>query len=204
MIIVRIAAIGAAVCLCAAAQAASPSFDCAKAQSDAEALICQDEALATLDGRLADRLAAAQQSAEGRDTGAQEAVDELQASQRGWLAGRDDCGTAGTADDLRACVEFAYLRREGQLVARYGLEAPSAAATYECEGDPANAVVVSFYDTELPSARVGYGGEVATASLAPSGSGSRYEGDSGLSLWLKGNDMRFAWRGGEEMNCTTP
>lgn len=200
MKIVRIAAIGAAACIWSAAEAASPSFDCAKAQSDAEALICEDDALATLDRRLADRFDAALQSAQALDSGAQAAVAELRAYQRGWIAGRNDCWKA---DDLRACVETAYLTREGELVARYGLEAPSAAATYVCEGNPANEVTLSFYDTELPSARIEYGDEVGTASLAPSGSGSRYEGANGRSLWLKGDDLRFVWREGEgEMNCS--
>jgi uncharacterized protein len=107
-----------------------PSFDCAKAESAAETLVCEDAGLAALDRLVADRYAAAFSVAGGLDAGAQQAVDELRAYQRGWIKGRDDCWKASDlrASDLGACVEAAYLRREGELVAQWLLEEPTGTA----------------------------------------------------------------------------
>ena len=54
-----------------------PSFDCAKAVSEAEKLVCGDAELAALDRQLAARYG--------------EAKDADPAIQRGWAKGRDDC-----------------------------------------------------------------------------------------------------------------
>ena len=62
---------------------ASPSFDCSKAESSAEKLVCEDAELARLDRLGADRYAAALDAVRGLDSGASEAEDQLRASQRG-------------------------------------------------------------------------------------------------------------------------
>ena len=77
-----------------------PSFDCAKAQSAAEKLVCGDAELAALDRLLADRVAAALAAVRTLDAGAAEAEDELHAYQRGWVKGRDECWKV---EDRRAC-----------------------------------------------------------------------------------------------------
>ena len=198
MFIARAAIILAVAGSAGTAGAASPSFDCAKADSEAETLVCGDDALAALDNRLAERFAAALAVTRSQDAGAQVATEELQAYQRGWIGGRNECWKA---QDVRACVEQSYLTREGELVARYQLDKPFSTVAYTCDDNPANEVTISYYDTELPSARVEYGDSIATASLAPSGSGSRYEGPFGMSLWLKGDNLMFEWREGETMDC---
>ena len=68
-----------------AGHAADPSFDCAKAESDAENAVCASEALAELDVETA-RL---YQLAVAGVSGAR--LDELKAMQRGWIKGRDGC-----------------------------------------------------------------------------------------------------------------
>lgn len=198
MIIARTAVLVAAGCLAGAAHAASPSFDCSRAQSEAETFVCQDDELAALDNRLGERFAAALAVTQSLDAGAREATDELRAYQRGWIGGRDECWKE---EDVRGCVQQSYLRREGELVALYQLEKPFDTVAYTCEGNPANEVTISYYETELPSARIEYGDTVTTASLAPSGSGSRYEGTFGTSLWLKGNSLMFGWRGADPVDC---
>ena len=165
-----------------------PAFDCSKAESSAEELICEDADLAALDRRVALRYAAALEAVRGLDAGADQAEDRLRAYQRGWIKGRDECWKA---DDLRDCVEFSYLRREGELVAEWLLEEPTGIAFWTCGGNPANEVVTYFFDTELPSVRFERGDTIDTGSLAPTGSGSRYEGSFGRSIWIKGEEATY-------------
>ena len=141
----------------AAGIAASPSFDCAKANSAAEELICAEDALAQLDARMAQTYAQAL-------TAAMDDADTLRATQRGWIKGRDDCWKA---NDLRTCVSDAYLLREAELVAKWMLQPPLAVASYACNGNPANEVTAYFYDTERPGVRLEYGDSIRTGTLVP-------------------------------------
>jgi uncharacterized protein len=165
-----------------------PAFDCAKAESSAEKLICQDVDLAKLDRLVADRYAAALKVIKGLDTGAASAENTLRANERGWIKGRDECWKAA---ELRECVEAAYLRREGQLVARWMLEQPTGVSFWGCGGNPANEIVTTFFDTTLPSVRFERGDTIDTGSLERSASGSRYEGSFGRSIWIKGNTAQY-------------
>lgn len=165
-----------------------PAFDCSKAEGSAEELVCQDAALATLDRRLADRYAAALAVVRGLDAGAEEAENTLRATQRGWIKGRDECWKS---DDLRDCVESAYLRREGELVANWLLDEPTGTAFWACGGNPANEIVTMFFDTELPSVRFERGDSIDTGSLVRTASGSRYEGSFGRWIWIKGETATY-------------
>jgi len=184
----RAAVFAVLVCATPAPAQDGPSFDCARAESDAEALICEDPGLAQLDRRVAARYAAALEVAGGLDAGAQAAEDDLRAEQRGWVTDRDDCWKA---EDVRACVEAAYLRREGALVARWMLEEPVGTAFWACDGNPANEVVTMFFDTTLPSVRLERGDAVDTGSLVRTASGSKYAGSSGRSIWIKGDAATY-------------
>ena len=182
----------------AVADGTQPSFDCLKASSDAEELVCADQKLAALDRRLDTRFKAALEAARALDVGAEEATKELRATQRGWIKGRDDCWKA---KDLKTCVEDAYLMREGNLVARWMLQDPAQVVSYGCDGNPANEVTVMFFDTELPSVRLEYGDSVDTGNQVRIGSGSRYVASFGRSIWVKGSEAMFAWEEGKEMAC---
>jgi uncharacterized protein len=95
--------------LCGAAgavQAASPSFNCAKASSDVEQLICNDAELAQLDRSLSTLY---QRVLQNTPAGEQKM---LKAEQRGWVKGRDDCWKS---DDMRGCVKGEYQYRISQL-----------------------------------------------------------------------------------------
>jgi len=177
---------------------ASLSCDCRVASSSAEKLVCDDPALAELDQRLARRYAAAVDSLEGLDAGGEEALAKLRAIQRGWIKGRNDCWKA---DDLRSCVEASYLQREGELVARYMLEAPLAVTSWTCDGNPANEVVAWFYATALPSVRLERGDAVDTGHLVRTASGSRYDAGFGRSFWIKGDQALLVWPQGEQHEC---
>lgn len=165
-----------------------PSFDCAKAESEAEKLVCGDAALAELDRKVAAAYGAALDAAGGLDAGASEAVETLRAEQRGWIKGRDECWKAA---DPRDCVEFAYLSREGTLVAEWMLQEPTGTAAWACDGNPSNEVVTMFFDTTLPSVRFERGDSIDTGSLARTGSGARYEGSFGRSIWIKGEEATY-------------
>lgn len=97
---------------------ADPSFDCAKAATTAENLICGDSALAALDQSLSDAFQALRQ----QHTGA--ARDRLVSDQRAWLADRDHrCDIpAGSAEPTLAqrwswapCLAEQYRARLEQL-----------------------------------------------------------------------------------------
>ena len=62
-----------------------PSFDCAKAQSESEKLVCGDARLAALDRQLAALYKRVQTSPDELD---------IAAEQRGWIKGRDACSRA--------------------------------------------------------------------------------------------------------------
>lgn len=165
-----------------------PSFDCDKAESSAETLVCTDDNLARLDRQVASRYAAALDSARGLDSGAEDAEAKLRASQRGWVSGRDECWKA---EDPAACVEAAYLRRNAELVALWMLEEPTNTVFWTCDGNPANEVVTYFFDTELPAVRFERGDSVDAGALVRTASGSKYEGSFGRWIWVKGESAMY-------------
>ena len=180
--------------------AEEPSFHCAKAESSAEKLICEDDNLARLDRLVATRYDAALDAAGNLDSGAAEAEAELLATQRGWIEGRNECWKS---DDLRACVETAYLRRNAELVALWMLEEPVRIVAWACDGNPANEVVTYFYDTELPAIRFERGDTVDAGALVRTASGAKYEGSFGRSIWIKGDEAMYrdADPYGAELDC---
>ena len=104
---IGLAVVIAGFCLAAfSAWAASPSFDCAKASSDVEKLICNDAELAELDNNLASLY-----STVLKNTPASE-QKTLKAEQRGWVKGRDECWKS---DALRGCVASEYRSRIAEL-----------------------------------------------------------------------------------------
>jgi uncharacterized protein len=175
------------------AGAASPSFDCDRVEAGSiEAMVCGDDELAALDRKLAAVYAEA----------AKKAVNEhprvLQAEQRGWIKGRNECWKA---DDKRRCVADEYRRRTAELQARYRLVAMTGPVRYGCDGDPRNEVVVSYFDTDPRTAIAERGDRVSTMFLQPSGSGTRYQGRN-ESLWEHQGEARVVWGvGAQEMVC---
>ena len=102
----RLVLVTALLATSAVAQAASPSFDCAKATHDVEKLICKDADLASLDNSLSSLYHTLM-----KNTSAAE-QKLLKTEQRGWVKGRDDCWKS---DDMRGCVASEYHSRINQL-----------------------------------------------------------------------------------------
>ena len=164
--------------------AATPSFDCTKAHSAAEQLVCQDAGLAALDNELAALYpkALSQLSAEQQKT--------EKAMQRGWIKGRNECWKES---DSRQCVEESYQLRITELQIKGGqLRVPSP-VDYQCDGG----IRLSTYfynEAKRPAAVInlseGTQQSQVLAFEAPSASGARYEGQN-LTLLTKGNEARL-------------
>lgn len=177
------------------ASAATPSFDCTKAHSAAEQLVCQDAGLAALDNELAALYpkALSQLSAEQQKT--------EKAMQRGWIKGRNECWKES---DSRQCVEESYQLRITELQIKGGqLRVPSP-VDYQCDGG----IRLSTYfynEAKRPAAMInlseGNNQQQVLAYETPSASGARYEGQN-LTLWTKGSDAMLERYGQPTLNCS--
>ena len=178
---------------CGAAHAQNPSFSCDKVRPGSiEEMICTDAALSRLDRKLADVYAQAASKA------ANEPPPVLQAEQRGWIKGRDECWKSS---DRRACVEEEYGRRIAELQARYRLVPSIGPVSFACDGDPRNEVVVTFFQTDPSTMIAERGDSVSLMYVQPSGSGARYQGRN-ESFWEHQGVASVTWGyGAPEMRC---
>lgn len=83
-----------------------PAFDCSKASSTVEEMICADPRLGELDQELTALYKQALKATSGQ------AHKNLKAYQRGWIKGRNDCWKA---DEIDACVYNEYYLRINEL-----------------------------------------------------------------------------------------
>jgi len=142
-----------------------PSFDCAKAASDAEKLVCGDAELAALDRQLAARYA--------------EAKDVDPAVQRGWAKGRDDCWKQ---QDLRLCVLEAYRTRLVELaIAAPGAVVPKT-VEYRCSNHRDPFTMTYYNDIDPQAAVMVFGNDQAIVFPQPAASGAKY-GRTGVEYW---------------------
>lgn len=175
------------------ALAAGPSFDCAKVRAGSvEEMVCRDEALSALDRKLAEVYDAASRKATN------EHPPLLKAEQRGWIKGRNECWKAS---DKRACVESEYIRRIAELQARYRLVPATGPVFFACDGNPANEVVATFFQTDPPTLIAERGDQTSLMYRQPSASGARYQGRN-ESFWEHQGEARITWGyGAPEMRC---
>jgi len=167
-----------------ASDTSGPSFSCeAVRPGSIEALVCGNEHLAALDRDLSGVYAQAQQVA------ANEQPPRLKAEQRGWIKGRDECWNS---EDQRACVEEAYVRRIAELQARYRLVSFVGPVFYACDDDPANEVVVTYFETAPATLIAEYGDSSSLMFSQPAGSGTKYEGRNEM-LWEHQGEAVIRW-----------
>ncbi len=188
-----VAAAGLMLAAGAAGAQERPSFDCAKAESSAETLVCADAGLAALDREVARLYALA---AEGPHMTAEE-KQILVATQRGWVKGRDDCWKA---DDLRTCVAAEYVSRIAGLRQSYADARSDDAAgvslgpfVAECPGLDA-VVGVVFVNADPGAVYLAWRDRVAVLPQAVSASGARYAAtlaDGDYLFWNKGDTAQF-------------
>jgi uncharacterized protein len=100
--------------------AESPSFDCTKARTADEKLVCSEPDLARQDRELAAKYAAKVRQADPP------AAAALKASQRAWLAERASCARARPEAAMLRCVQTSYEWRTADLdVPRRAPELPA-------------------------------------------------------------------------------
>jgi uncharacterized protein len=170
------AAIGVAV-------AAARSFDCGKAATAVEKVVCGDAPLAALDVELARlyRLAST-----GKRAGA------LRSSEAKW---RDERNACATAADVAACAVRSYVERIYRVRTDFPLARTEDAKgvshgpfSIRCDGfDPV--ISIGYAGTDPSWAWAEWSGKGYLLGQALSGSGAKYEGpaDGGtVSIWTKG------------------
>lgn len=179
------------------AGAEDPAFNCAKASGDIETLICDDADLSALDRELAGVYAASLQALNGAADG-EAAVKSLKAHQRGWIKGRNDCWKA---ENQRDCTESLYRARIAELQARYGQAPGGKPVFYVCNGNPADEIVATFYQTDPQAVRLERGDSQVIALQTRSASGARYDADFGVVFWEKGGEAMVEWPQGTKFEC---
>ena len=185
--------------------AAEPSFDCAAAGSEVETAICAEDGLAALDRELARLyfLALNDPDLDGENR------STLEATQRGWIKGRDDCWKADAG--LESCIAAEYaLRiheiREGSAAARSEDGASIGPTAWACDGDGLDALLsITFVNTEPALVAIRWRENALVLSQAVSASGARYASETepgGKALfWTQGDQALFAAPGGPELAC---
>lgn len=168
----------------ASAHETGPSFSCDKVKAGGiEAMICADKDLSALDRKLAGVYAAASKVA------VNEHPPVLKAEQRGWLKGRNECWKS---DDERKCVGEEYERRIAELQARYRLVSHSGPFFYACDGNAANEVVATFFETDPATLIAERGDGVSLMFRQPSASGSKYQGRNEI-FWEHQGEVLVTW-----------
>ncbi|TKB43378.1 DUF1311 domain-containing protein [Thalassotalea mangrovi] len=164
--------------------ATTPSFSCEKViEGSTEALICDQSNLANLDRQLDD----VYQAALSKSSGGMRAT--LQAEQRGWLKGRNECWK----QELQSqCIAVSYQWRIAELQARYQLVENTGPQFYQCEQNPANELVVTFYQTNPKTLIAERGDSVSLMYIQESASGSRYQGRN-ESFWEHQGEAMVTW-----------
>jgi len=176
-----------------AGSAPGPSFACDEAVPEGvAAMVCADHGLAALDNKLADVYAAASRKA------GNEHPPRLKAEQRGWIKGRDECWKS---EDQRACVQGEYTRRIAELQARYRLVPASGPVRFICEGNAANEVIVTYFETDPPTLVAERGDGVSLMYLQPGSDGAKYRGPNESILERRGEVLIQWGYGTAVMKC---
>ncbi|MCS4278640.1 lysozyme inhibitor LprI family protein [Stenotrophomonas rhizophila] len=132
-----------------------PSFDCTKAQSQAETLVCGDARLAALDRQLAALYKRVQTSPDELD---------IAAEQRGWIKGRDACSRA--VDPHRCLVESYQTRLVELTINGGGIQVP-ATVEYRCDDNSKPVTAVFYNDIDPTAAVVSWGRDQAIVFPVP-------------------------------------
>lgn len=189
-----------AVLAASVAWAEEPSFDCDKANSDAEDAICNSPELSALDVEMTRLFNLAIKGENMTDS----RREELRAYQRGWIKGRNECWKSDLGVD--ACVEMEYALRIAELRSEYGDantdDGPSIGPVpYVCEGldVPLSAVFINAAEPSL--AVLKWGENVLVLSQDISASGARYT-EGSATFWSKGKDAQFTTFDGSVHACS--
>ncbi|TDR45948.1 uncharacterized protein DFR29_104385 [Tahibacter aquaticus] len=173
------------------AWAAAPSFNCGKARSTVEKMVCNSDALSKLDAKLDQIYTAALKEMTAADRAAEKRL------QKRWLSERDACAGQEHAEN---CASSRYEARIAQLQIKAGQVLVPAASPYDC---PRSGSVTAYFYTEaqVPLAVLTIGkGKPVYATLAPSGSGAKYVAD-GVEFWSKDDAAILSVKGRPDEQC---
>lgn len=180
------------------ADAAAPSFDCAKAESTVEEAICASDQLAALDQEVT-RLYRLATKTPDIDPAR---LNDLKAFQRGWIKGRDECWKSSL--DLDVCIAQSYAFRIAELRTEFSHARSEDGASdgpypYVCEGLN-YPLSVAFIDA--PELMVAVTAKDLSFALpvTRAASGVRYS-DETTTFWLKGDDALYTTAEGETLEC---
>jgi len=162
---------------------ASPSYDCTKVKNSIiEQLICNDEKLSELDSKLSTTF----KEAEAKTS---KGLATVKATQRGWIKGRNDCWKE---DDQRNCVLTNYEMRISEIQAEYGLAQASNALSYSCPDDPKSLITVTYFSTEIPTAKAKRGEQESFMYSQLTSVGTLYKGPN-ESIAIHENGAKVTW-----------
>lgn len=181
------------------AQSTAPSFDCVKASSPVEKLICGDKSFAALD-RETTRLYALARDNAGT------ARDDLVKFQRTWIIARDECAAS---TDKERCLAESYVGRINALRQQFAAarqpKGGISLGPFSAQCDRGDPLTVTFVNSNPAYVYIGTAKDSFVLKQVLSGSGARYEAQypKGQSrLWNKGDNATIALPGGRDMNCT--
>jgi uncharacterized protein len=188
-------ATGAAPAAPAPVVPSGPSFSCKGRLSAVQKLVCDDAALSALDRKLTG-IVSQVTFKEPREVNDQ----SLAVVQRQWLRERESCATT---PEVRKCVSSLYRTRIAELQGQYGLVPVRGPFRFACTGSDVQLIVMTYFETDPPSATL----ETATGTnlmfVAPSGSGARYVGD-GVTYWEAQGEATLTFAGkSTETKCRT-
>jgi uncharacterized protein len=182
-----------------AANAASPSFNCARADSRAEELICGDRELALMDVE-ATRLFRLVRDSRNRPESEKKALNDDRAQ---WQKARNECWIA---EDLRGCILSSYAvrihsLREHHAEARTSDDKGITRGPFDirCK-NLKQAVKATFIGSNPPVSAVQFPDSVHVGI----GAGARYfeRGDRGeLTFWTIGDDAFLKMPNGTSYDC---
>lgn len=176
------------------------SFDCTQGKSSAEALICQNEELARLDQKLADRYAQAKAKFKATHPSKKD-KKYFVAYQRGWIKGRNECWKANEGT-LESCIKAAYERRITELETSWDLVPAKEARTYTCANDN-HFTFIPFDTSEREGARVAFNDMQDTFIKLNDADANTWEGEFGKKLTFNNGNATLLWDQYEpELKCT--
>lgn len=173
----------------AAKRAVEASFDCGRANGQAQELVCADANLAAMDREVA-RLAGLAMEPAG---------------QADWAQQRDQCWKS---DELRHCVMAAAMLQIHRL--RQGSEAARAAeglsvgpVAFSCKG-LAGPVLATFVNSDPGAVALEWGGQAIAIDHVTAASGAKYDGrwnGQQYGFWAKGKEATLTVAGKGDLPC---
>ena len=181
----------------------NPSFDCNKAESESEKMVCSDPELARLDRELNRVYMLAFNNSALDKTGKR----YLRAAQVGWIKGRDE---TWKVEDKKRYVTELYVLQIATLLQKYPASRAannesisSGPTTYNCSGE----VLEAYYvQSNSPMGVIYFKGNIqGPLSRVPAASGTKYRIDysngMSLELWAKGKEAIFTTLEGDKLQC---